>query len=83
MTEQRVDRLKILGDNPLKFAVFGANVSHGCAISSAEGHLEVNWPETIELARAAEDAGIEGLVPVARWRGFGGETNFNHRCFET
>jgi hypothetical protein len=70
MTEQRVDRLKILGDNPLKFAVFGANVSHGCAISSAEGHLEVSWPETIELARAAEDAGIEGLVPVARWRGW-------------
>ncbi len=83
MTETRVDRLSILGDNPLKFAVFGANVSHGCAISSAEGHLEVTWPETIELAKMAEEAGIEGLVPVARWRGFGGETNFNHRCFET
>lgn len=83
MIDRRVDRLKILGDNPLKFAVFGANVSHGCAISSAEGHVEVTWPETLELARAAEDAGIEGLVPVARWRGFGGETNFNHRCFET
>ncbi len=83
VTDARVDRLGILGDNPLKFAVFGMNVSHGCAISSAEGHLEVTWPETIELARAAEAAGIEGLVPVARWRGFGGETNFNHRCFET
>jgi alkanesulfonate monooxygenase SsuD/methylene tetrahydromethanopterin reductase-like flavin-dependent oxidoreductase (luciferase family) len=23
------------------------------------------------------------LVPVARWRGFGGETNFNGACFET
>lgn len=82
-SDQRIDRLGILGDNPLKFAVFGVNVSHGCAISSAEGHLEVNWRETIELARAAEDAGIEGFVPVARWRGFGGETNFNHRCFES
>jgi alkanesulfonate monooxygenase SsuD/methylene tetrahydromethanopterin reductase-like flavin-dependent oxidoreductase (luciferase family) len=83
MTDQRVDRLQILGDNPLKFAVFGVNVSHGCAISSAEGNIEVSWPETLEIGRAAEAAGIEALVPVARWRGFGGDTNFNHRCFET
>jgi alkanesulfonate monooxygenase SsuD/methylene tetrahydromethanopterin reductase-like flavin-dependent oxidoreductase (luciferase family) len=83
VVDKRVDRLEILGDNPLKFAVFGANVSHGCAITSAPGNIEVTWSESVELARAAEDAGIEGLVPVARWRGFGGETNFNHRCFET
>lgn len=83
MADARVDRFQVLGESPLKLAVFGLNVSHGCAISSAEGHLEVNWPETLELARAAEAAGIDGLVPVARWRGFGGATNFNHRCFET
>jgi FMNH2-dependent dimethyl sulfone monooxygenase len=83
MTEAALERFQILGESPLKLAVFGLNVSHGCAISSAPGHLEVNWPETLELARAAEAIGIDGLVPVARWRGFGGATNFNHRCFET
>ncbi len=83
MAVDRIDRFRILGDNPLKFAVFGVNVSHGCAITTAPGHIEVDWSETLELARATEAAGIEGMVPVARWRGFGGATNFNHRCFET
>ena len=31
----------------------------------------------------ADRAGIEALVPVARWKGFGGKTNFNGTCFET
>jgi len=83
MIETGADRFRVLGESSLKLAVFGLNVSHGCAISSAEGHLEVNWAETVELARAAEAVGIDAVVPVARWRGFGGATNFNHRCFET
>ncbi|NNL87144.1 MAG: LLM class flavin-dependent oxidoreductase, partial [Myxococcales bacterium] len=76
-------RFAVLGDNPLKFGVFGVNVSHGCAITAAEGTIEVNWAESVELARAADRAGIEAMVPVARWKGFGGSTNFNHRTFET
>ena len=27
--------------------------------------------------------GFEMLVPIARWRGFGGTTDFNGICFET
>jgi alkanesulfonate monooxygenase SsuD/methylene tetrahydromethanopterin reductase-like flavin-dependent oxidoreductase (luciferase family) len=79
----RSSRLAVLGDNPLKFGVFGVNVSNGCAITTADGTIEVNWPESVELARAADRAGIEAMVPVARWKGFGGSTNFNHRTFET
>src|SRR5207248_4859431 len=29
------------------------------------------------------EAGIEALVPVARWKGFGGPTNFSGDSFET
>lgn len=77
------ERLSLLGDNPIKFGVFGVNVSGGCSITTAEGGIEVNWPESVELARAADAAGIEAMVPVARWKGFGGASNFNHRTFET
>jgi dimethylsulfone monooxygenase len=74
----------ILGSpNRLKLGVFGLNVSGGCAMTEAGGTLEINWDESVRIARAAEDAGIEAVVPVARWRGFGGPTNFNHRSFET
>ena len=43
----------------------------------------MSWPTTKELAQIADRDGYEALVPVARWRGFGGETNFNGTCFET
>jgi len=31
----------------------------------------------------ADRAGFEVLLPVARWKGYGGPTNFNNRTFET
>ena len=73
----------IRGGNSLKLAIFGVNVSHGCAVSSAPGHIKVSWDESVRIARLADKAGLEAIIPVARWKGFGGDTNFNHRCFET
>ena len=35
-----------------------------------------------ELARLADDMKFEAIVPVGRWKGFGGETNFNGEGFE-
>ena len=73
----------LFNDNTLKLGLFGTNVSNGCAITSAEGALVTSWPNTKELAQIADRDGYETLVPVARWRGFGGVTNFNGTCFET
>ncbi len=67
----------------LKLAVFGVNVSSGCSMTEAEGTLKITWDESVAVARAAERAGIEALIPVARWKGMGGKVNFNHRNFET
>lgn len=68
--------------NRLKLAVFGLNVSGGCSMTSVPGTVAVEWDESVRIARKADAAGIEALVPVARWRGMGGEVNFNHRSFE-
>lgn len=72
----------IASPHPLKLAVFGINVSGGCAMTRAPGTLAVTWREIRELAQLAERAGFDALIPVARWKGMGGETNFNHRSFE-
>src|ERR1700760_1450622 len=40
-------------------------------------------PHTVAVARRADQMGFEMLVPIARWRGFGGSTDFNGECFET
>jgi FMNH2-dependent dimethyl sulfone monooxygenase len=73
----------LFNENKLKLGVFGLNVSNGCAATTAEGHFETTWPNTLEVAKLADEAGLEALVPVARWKGFGGPTNFNGSCFET
>jgi alkanesulfonate monooxygenase SsuD/methylene tetrahydromethanopterin reductase-like flavin-dependent oxidoreductase (luciferase family) len=76
-------RNALYSDNRLKLGVFGANVSNGCAAITAPGHLEMNWPNSRGIVTLADLAGFEAVVPVARWKGFGGETNFNGTCFET
>src|SRR6516225_1307243 len=73
----------LYSDNRLKLGVFGANVSNGCAATTAPGHLEMNWPNSRDIVTLADLAGFEAVVPVARWKGFGGKTNFNGTCFET
>ena len=69
--------------NKLKLAVFGLNVSSGCSMTDMPDTLKITWDESLSVARSAERAGIEAIIPVARWKGMGGSVNFNHRNFET
>jgi dimethylsulfone monooxygenase len=73
----------LFGDNRLKLGTFGTNVSNGCAITLADDALVTSWPNTLAIAQAADRLGFEALVPVARWKGFGGKSNFNGTNFET
>ncbi len=66
----------------LKLGVFGVNVSSGCSMTDMPGTIKVEWDESVRIAQAAEAAGIDAMVPVARWRGMGGDINFNHRNFD-
>jgi dimethylsulfone monooxygenase len=73
----------LYGPNRLKLGIFGSNLGGGCTATMAEGTLQADWPSTVEVARLADEAGIEALVPVARWKGFGGPTDYNGHSFET
>ena len=73
----------LFNDRKLKLGTFGTNLDRGCAISTVDGVLEINWPNTLTLARLADEMEFEALVPVGRWKGFGGVTNFNGPGFET
>lgn len=67
----------------LKLGLFSFNVSGGMMATSVPTSYELSWKHTREIARKAEAMGFEALVPVGRWRGFGGETNFAGESFET
>lgn len=73
----------LFNSNRLKLGVFGFNVSRGATITLAEGTFEADWPTVRRIGKLADAAGFEALVPVARWRGFGGPSDFNGSTFET
>jgi alkanesulfonate monooxygenase SsuD/methylene tetrahydromethanopterin reductase-like flavin-dependent oxidoreductase (luciferase family) len=42
-----------------------------------------SWENNIALAKLADAAGVEFLLPIARWIGYGGETDFHGSVLET
>ena len=73
----------LYSENRMKLGAMAFNCSHGSTITSAEGAWEMNWPDTKDVVRMADGAGLEALLPVGRWKGYGGPTNFNNRTFES
>jgi dimethylsulfone monooxygenase len=73
----------LYNERKLKLGTFSTNLEGGCAITSIDGTLKADWPSTLALAQLAEEMQFEALVPVGRWRGFGGVTNFNGPGFES
>ena len=86
--DRKIDELRrqtnpLFNDRKLKLGTFCTNLDYGCAMSSIDGTLRISWPNTLKLARMADEMQLEAIVPVARWRGFGGKLNFNGAGFET
>jgi len=73
----------VFNDQKLKLGIFSSNCSGGVIMSDAPTGFRVTWDQQLEIARTAEQLGLEAIVPVGRWTGFRGNTNFNGVCFET
>ncbi|WP_406494413.1 LLM class flavin-dependent oxidoreductase [Streptomyces sp. NBC_00846] len=73
----------MFNDNKMKLGIFGSNCSHGLMATHAESSYELSWQHTQKIAQIADRIGFEAMLPVARYRGMGGETNFNGSNFET
>jgi alkanesulfonate monooxygenase SsuD/methylene tetrahydromethanopterin reductase-like flavin-dependent oxidoreductase (luciferase family) len=81
--QDRRETNPLLNDQPMKLGLFGTNCSYGLIMSHAASSYEITWEHTRSIAQQADRLGFEAMVPVARWKGFGGSTNFNGNCFET
>src|SRR6516225_12320963 len=73
----------LFNNRKLKLGTFCTNLNGGCAISTIPETLKITWPNTVRLAQIADAMEFEALVPVGRWKGFGGVTDFNGQGFET
>lgn len=71
------------GPNRFKLGIFSANADGGLTLTRVPERWPAYWDEVVEVAQMADRAGIEFFLPIARWKGFGGETNSREWSFET
>jgi dimethylsulfone monooxygenase len=77
------DRLAMYNGNALKIGLFGANCSSGRSATTVPERWSASWPDCLALARLADEAGLDFMLPIARWKGYGGDTDFHGRSLET
>ena len=73
----------LLNDNEFKLCLFGFNLTGGQTISTAPGVNNPTWEGNTRLAKMADRAGFEALIPVGRWIGFGGPSQYHSKSFES
>jgi alkanesulfonate monooxygenase SsuD/methylene tetrahydromethanopterin reductase-like flavin-dependent oxidoreductase (luciferase family) len=69
--------------NTLKIGVFGANCSSGRSATKVPERWSASWADCLALARLAEERGIDFVLPIGRWKGYGGDTDFHGATLET
>src|SRR5258708_29078602 len=77
-THDYTARARLFGGNRMKLGVMAFNCSHGSTITTVPEAWKLNWPDTKDIAQAVDRAGMEALLPVGRWKGYGGPPHFNN-----
>jgi FMNH2-dependent dimethyl sulfone monooxygenase len=77
------DRVEMHNANALKIGLFGANCSSARTATLVPERWLARWPDCLQMARIADEAGIDFLLPIGRWKGYGGSSNFHGTTFET
>ena len=77
------DRMAMYNDNALKIGLFGVELLVRPRRHQVPERWTGNWEDNLALARMADDAGIEFMLPVGRWKGYGGDTDYMGTTLET
>ena len=76
-------RRAMYSNNKLQIGLFGANCSSGRAVTLVPERWSGSWPDNKRLAQMSDDAGIDFLLPIGRWKGYGGDTDYQGTTLET
>lgn len=74
---------RTLGAHPFKLGLFAPNVSGGLTQTLAPERWEPTWAGNVALARMAEDAGLDFILPLANWLGLRGDAPTDGVSLET
>ena len=73
----------ILGTKDFVLGTFASNCSGGMTVTKLPERWQATWENNAKLAKLLDDAGVEFMLPIARWIGYGGETDFHGSVLET
>ncbi len=62
---------------------FASNCAGGMTVSKLPERWVANWQNNLRLGKLLDEAGIDFMLPIARWIGYGGETDFHGSVLET
>jgi dimethylsulfone monooxygenase len=68
-------------EHDMSLGIFCLNVSGGLPITTAADQ-SLSWERNLVIGQAADAAGWDFLLPLGRWRGAGGATNYHGQQFE-
>ncbi|MBN9111995.1 MAG: LLM class flavin-dependent oxidoreductase [Pseudonocardia sp.] len=75
--------MKAISDGKdFKLGLFSANCSSGLAVTRIPERWSASWADNLRLAQLADEVGIDFLLPIARWIGYGGDTNFHESVLD-
>jgi len=74
---------KILQTEDFVLGTFASNCSGGMTVTKLPERWAATWDNNEQLGRLLDDAGIDFMLPIARWIGYGGETDFHGTVLET
>ncbi len=77
------ERAAMYSANRLKLGLFGANCSSGRAVTRVPERWSGSWSDCLSLAQMADEAGIEFMLPIGRWKGYGGDSDYQGATLET
>ena len=62
---------------------FASNCSGGMTISKLDESWDASWEKNLKLAKLLDQAGIDFMLPIARFTGYGGVKDFQGTILET
>jgi alkanesulfonate monooxygenase SsuD/methylene tetrahydromethanopterin reductase-like flavin-dependent oxidoreductase (luciferase family) len=73
----------MLGPNRLKLGTFASNADGALSLTTVPERWTAAWDDCLAAAKITDEAGLDFLLPIARWQGFGGATRAREWSFET
>ena len=65
------------------WACSGPTAPPGRAVTTVPERWSGSWPDCVRLAQMADRVGIEFMLPIGRWKGYGGDTDYQGATWET